>query len=86
MDRAGVLHLTNYGDGDDDPVIVSHGGGRPCPWAHRLMLVWRRQGCGWMWVGPCARSRSCDDDDVVVVASVVGEGRGPGWDPVGDPG
>ena len=27
-----------------------------------------------------------DDDDTVVVTSVVGDGRGPGWDPVGVPG
>ena len=85
MDRAGARPLTHYGDGDNDPVVVSHSGGRPRPWARRLAPVLRRWGCGWMWAGAHARSRSCDDDDVVV-ASVVGDGRGPGWDPVGVPG
>ena len=84
MDRAGVRRLTHYGDVDDDPVVVLHGGGRPCPWARRLTPVWRRRACGSVWAGAPARSHSYDDDDdIVVVASVVGDGRGPGWDPVG---
>ena len=33
MDRVGAHPLTHHGDGDDDPVVVSHGGGRPCPCA-----------------------------------------------------
>ena len=87
LDRAGACPLMHYGDGDDDPVVVSHGGGRPCPWAHRPASGLRRWECGWMWAGAPARSHSYDDDDdVVIVRSVVGDGRGPGWDPVGVPG
>ena len=87
MDRAGARQLMHYGDGDDDPVVVSHGGGRPCPWARHPASVLRRWECGWMWAGAPARSHSYDDDDdVVIVRSVVGDGRGPGWDPVGVPG
>ena len=55
LDRAGARPLTHHGDGDDDPVVVSHGGGRPRPWARRLVLILRRRGCGWMWAGACAR-------------------------------
>ena len=85
MDRVGVHHLTHYGDVDDNPIIVSHSGGRPCPWARRLMPVWRRRACGSVWAGAPARSHSYDDDDddVIVIASIVGDVRGPGWDPVG---
>ena len=87
LDRAGVHPLTHHGDRDDDPVVVSHGRGRLCPWARRLAPVLRWRGYGWMWAGAPARSHSYDDDDdVIVIASVVGDGRGPGWDPVGVPG
>ena len=85
VDRVGACHLTHYGDGDNDPVVVLHGGGHPCPWARRLMPILRQRACSWVWVGVHARSHLCDDD-VVVVTSVVGEGRGPEWGPVGDPG
>ena len=85
MDQAGAHCLTHCGDRDDDPIVVSHSGGRPCPWACRLMPILRRQACGWMWAGACAHSHSCDDDDdIVVIASVVGKSRSPGWDPVGN--
>ena len=87
LDRAGAHHLKHHGGEDDDPVVVSHGGGRPCLWVHRLAPVSRRRACGWVWAGAHAHSRLCDDDnDVVIIASVVGEGRGPGWGPVGVPG
>ena len=84
MDRVGAHRLTHYGDGDDDPVVLSHGGGHPCLWVRRLTPVWRRRACGWVWAGVHARSRSCDDDDDIIT-SIVGDGRGLGWDPVGVP-
>ena len=87
MDQAGAYRLKHYGNGDNDPVVVSHGGGHPCLWVRRLTPVWRRRVCGWVWAGAHARPRSCNDnDDVIVIASVVGDGRGPMWDPVGVPG
>ena len=86
MDWGGARPLMHYGDGDDDPIVVSHGEGRPHLWARRLAPILRRQGCGWMWAAARTCSRSCDDNVVVVIASVVGDSRGPGWDPVGVPG
>ena len=84
LDRAGARRLTHYRDGDDDPVVVSHGEGRPFPWARCLTPVWRWRACGWVWAGVRTRSRSCNNNDDVVM-SVVGDGRGPGWDPAGVP-
>ena len=55
LDRAGAHPLTHYGDRDNNPVVVSHGGGRPRPWACRLAPVLRRWGCGWMWAGARVR-------------------------------
>ena len=87
LDRAGAHRLKHYRGGDDDPIVISHSGGRPCPWARCLAPVSRQRACGWVWAGAHTHSCSCNDDnDIIIIASVVGEGRGPEWGPVGVPG
>ena len=85
LDRAGARPLTHHVDRDDDPVVVLYGRGCPYLWVCCLTPVLKQQACGWMWAKPPAHSHSFDDDDdVIVVTSVVGDSRGPGWDPVGN--
>ena len=80
LDQVGARHLMHHRDGDDNLVAVLHSRAHLCLCAYCLMLALGQQ----VQVRAFACWHSCNNDNIVIiVASIVGDGRSLRWGPAG---